>query len=177
MKIVLLALLAAVILPLPAAAKLYLSREEALKLAFPGADRIETVHLYLTDEEKEVVKRRSGAAPDSSLYTFYVGRKGETVTGYAAIEAAVVRTLPETVMVVLEPDGRVRFVEILAFFEPEEYKPSGRWLDQFRSRTLSPELRPGGEIQGITGATLSAQAVTRQVRKSAALLQILRREK
>lgn len=170
-----LALLLGLLLPAAAGAGAYMNRAEALELAFPGAERVETVNLFLTAEEAQEVARLSGAPLDSALFTFYVGRRGETVTAYAAIEAATVRTLPETVLVVLDPDGRVRFTEILAFFEPEEYLPPRRWLAQFAGRSLSPELRVGGDIQGITGATLSAQAVTRQVRKTAALVEILKR--
>lgn len=150
-----------------------MSKDDALKKAFPDADRVETVNLFLTDAQLEQVKKRSGVTPDSAIYTFYVGKKGELTTGYAAIEAATVRTLPETVMVVLNPDGSVRFTEILAFFEPSEYMPSKRWLDQFKKIKLSPDLRVGGDIHSITGATLSAEAIARQVRKTAALCEIL----
>lgn len=150
-----------------------MSKDDALKLAFPDADRIETINLFLTDAQVVQVKQRSGVTLDSPIYTFYVGKKGQQTTGYAAIEAATVRTLPETVMVVLNPDGTVRFTEILAFFEPPEYMPPKRWLDQFKKIQLSPTLRVGREIHGISGATLSAQAITRQVRKTAALGEIL----
>ena len=150
-----------------------MTKDAAFTLAFPNADRIETINLFLTEAEMEQVKTRSGVLLDSPLYTFYVGKKGDESLGYAAIEAATVRTLPETVMVVLNPDGTVRFTEILAFFEPSEYMPAKRWLDQFKGVELSSALRVGGEINGISGATLSAQAMTRQVRKTAALCAIL----
>ncbi|NOY45522.1 MAG: FMN-binding protein [Deltaproteobacteria bacterium] len=154
-------------------ARTYLTKSQALDLAFPDADQVEARSLFLTKEQASRVEARSGASLDGRLSTLYVGkRRGETV-GYAVIEAATVRTLPQTLLVVLEPDGAVRLVRVLAFFEPEEYRPPLRWLDQFRGRRLSSGLRLGGEIQGITGATLSAQAVTRQVRKAAALCELL----
>jgi Na+-translocating ferredoxin:NAD+ oxidoreductase RnfG subunit len=153
-------------------AKVFMQKEEALQQAFPQADIIEKANLYLTPPEREQILKASGVKPGSALYTFYIGKRNGVVIGYAAIEAATVRTLPETVIVVLEPDGSVSHVEILAFFEPEEYKPSKRWLKQFPGRTLSTQLRIGGDIHGITGATLSAQAITRQVRKTAAMLKI-----
>ena len=158
-------------------AKALMSKSEALKLAFPEADRVETVNLFLSPAEMDQVKKLSGILPDSPIFTFYVGKKAEQTTGYAAIEAGVVRTLPETVMVVLNADGTVRFTEILAFFEPPEYMPTKRWLDQFRNNQLSPDLRVGGDIHGISGATLSAEAITRQVRKIAAVGSILLSEK
>jgi hypothetical protein len=148
----------------------YMTKAEALALAFGETVQVETTSLYLTEAELDEVARQSGVRPDSALYTLYVGKAGKTVVGYAAIEAATVRTHPETVLVVLEPNGQVRFVEILAFFEPEEYLPSKRWLDQFKARRLTNSLKVGADIQGISGATLSAQSVTRQVRKTAAIL-------
>ncbi len=156
-----------------ALAGVYQSKEQALQSAFPNGETVESINLFLTPEQVAGVEKASGARLDSALYTFYAGSHAGKITGYAAIEAATVRTLPQTVLVVLEPDGRVRFTEILAFFEPEEYRPPRRWLDQFSGRELSAELRVGGEIQGITGATLSAHAVSRQVRKSAALCRML----
>ncbi len=154
-------------------ARTYLTKTQALELAFPDADRVEAQSLFLTEEQVSRVEARSGATLDGRLFTLYVGeRQGEAV-GCAVIEAATVRTLPQTLLVVLGPDGAVRLVRVLAFFEPEEYRPPPRWLDQFRGRRLSPGLRLGGEIQGITGATLSAQAVARQVRKAAALCELL----
>lgn len=152
------------------------SRDQALKLAFPRADRIEPRNLFLNDSERAAVGRAAGTHLDSGLYTFYVGYRGGEVTGYAAIEAATVRTQPATVMVVLNPDRSVRLVEILAFFEPPEYRPQQRWLAQFGGRRLGPQLRVGSDIQGITGATLSAQALTRQVRKTLAMAAYLERK-
>jgi len=55
----------------------------------------------------------------------------------------------------------------------EEYAPPERWLRQFEQRRLDPALRLGGEIHGIAGATLSAQAVTGAVRRALALFTVL----
>ncbi|GAB4253449.1 FMN-binding protein [Deferrisoma sp.] len=151
----------------------YHTKEEALRLAFPGADRVDTRTLYLTETQAREVETLSGARLEGRVYTFYVGLREGKPLGYAAIEAATVRTLPQTLLVVLGPDLRVRSVRVLAFFEPEEYLPPERWLAQFRGRGLDPDLRVGGGIQGITGATLSAQAVTRQVRRVLALARLL----
>jgi len=156
----------------PASAGTRMNKTEALQLAFVEGAQVETLSLFLTDRELDRVEALCGQRPDSALYSFYAGRVHGAVSGYAAIEAVTVRTHPATVLVVLEPQGRVRFIEVLAFFEPEEYLPSRRWLDQFNQQPLSTQLRVGGAIQGISGATLSAQALTRQARKVAALLQV-----
>lgn len=145
------------------------SREEALRLAFPGAERIETVNLYLTASQRQTLELATGAAGNTSLYTFYIGYRDGRRLGIAAIESAPVRTQLATLLVVLNPDLRVRLVEVMAFFEPSEYSPSPRWLAQFAGRTGRGDIRLGTDLHGITGATLSTQAVLRQVRKTTAM--------
>jgi len=148
-----------------------MGRGAALQRAFAD-DEQRSLNLFLTEAEMQRVEVLCGMRPESALYTFYVGQHGNKVSGYASIEAAVIRTQPATVLVVLEPDAQLRLVEVLAFFEPQEYLPSRRWLDQFGGKALGPALRVDGDIHGISGATLSAQSLTRQARKTAAILKV-----
>ena len=107
------------------------------------------------------------AAPvDSKLVTFYAGQKAGQTLGYAFIETNVVRTLPETFLIVLSPQGVVQKLFVLAFYEPEEYLPPERWLRQFDQKTLGPALQIRRDIHGIAGSTLSARAVTGGVHPS-----------
>jgi hypothetical protein len=152
--------------PLPARAEVFHSKTEALALAFPADVTVVPETAFLTREQLAAVKERSGVEPDSELFTYYVGRRGEDIVGYAAIETHLVRTLPETVLVVLTPDGHVDRVILLAFHEPREYMPSERWLRQFDGRALDGQgWRLGHDIHGISGATLTADAIPRGLRK------------
>jgi hypothetical protein len=154
-------------------AKVFLAKDEAMALAFPGAERIEDRVVIVTDAQKAEIEKRARAPLSSQLWTIHVGWKGEQVIGYAIIDSHVVRTLPETFMVVIEPAGTLRRVEVLAFHEPPEYLPTERWIDQFEGRRLDDDLKLGAGIQGITGATLSAQAMTAGVRRALALFSVL----
>jgi hypothetical protein len=156
-----------------ASAKVFLAKDEAMALAFPGAERIEDRIFILTDGQKAEIEKRARAPLSSQLWTIHVGWKGERPVGYAIIDSHIVRTLPETFMVVIEPTGALRRVEVLAFHEPPEYLPTERWIDQFDGRQLDDELKLGAGIQGITGATLSAQAMTAGVRRALALFAVL----
>jgi len=155
-----------------AGAGVLLAKDEALALAFPEAERVEERVVLLTAAQKAEVERRAGSALESQLWTIHVGWRGGAVLGYAIIDTHVVRTLPEAFMVVLEPNGAVRRVEILAFYEPPEYMPSGRWIAQFEGRALDADLALRRGIQGITGATLSATAMTAGVRRALALFAV-----
>jgi hypothetical protein len=162
--------------PTAATAKAFYSKQEALALAFPEADKVDNHTYFLTDEQ---VKRASTLATtpvDSKLFTFYIGHKDGQVIGYAAIETNIVRTLPETFLIVVSPSGVVQKLFVLAFYEPEEYLPSERWLRQFDQQTLTPDLQLRRDIHGIAGSTLTARAVTSGVRKILALFQVLIQE-
>lgn len=155
-----------------ARAAVFLAKDEALALAFPGSDRIEERVVILTDAQKAEVEKRARSPLDSQLWTIHVGWKDGTVQGYAVIDSHIVRTLPETFMVVIDPAGRLERVEVLAFHEPSEYQPPPRWIAQFQGRVLDDDLRLGAGIQGITGATLSARAMTMGVRRALALVAV-----
>lgn len=159
--------------PEAARATVFHAKDEALKLAFPGADRVDDRPFILTDEQKATVETRAHAPLESSLWTVYSGWHGDELLGYAIIDTHNVRTLPETMMVVLSPSGELRRVEILAFYEPPEYTPTERWVRQFDGRRLDDDLKLGASVQGITGATLSATAMTAGVRRVLALYGVL----
>ncbi len=161
-------------------AEVFLSKQEALELAFPDADRIDRESVALSDAQAERVEKASQAPLESRLVTLYKGVKDDEILGYALIDVHMVRTLPEAFMVVLSKDGEVRSVRILAFYEPPEYKPSDRWLEQFEGQRVDPGngregdgLSLGKGIHGIAGSTLSARAVTGGVRRSIALYELL----
>jgi FMN-binding domain len=154
-------------------AKVFLAKDEALALAFPGADRVEERVRFVDDAQKAAIERLARAPLESKLWTFYVGWRDGAVMGYALIDTHIVRTLPEAFMVVIDPAGTVRRVEVLAFYEPPEYLPPARWIGQFDGRPLDDDLSLRGGIQGITGATLSARAMTEGVRRALALFTVL----
>ncbi|RMF71251.1 MAG: FMN-binding protein, partial [Acidobacteria bacterium] len=88
------------------------------------------------------------------------------------LDTHVVRTLPETVLVVVGPDLRVRRVEVLAFKAPRDYLPSDRWLAQFDGVPLDDDTALKRRIRVLSGATLSSRAITRAVRRVLAVVEL-----
>jgi len=155
--------------PAAAGAKVFLSKEEALELAFPGAARVESRSVLLDAEQTKAVETASRAKLETRIFTLHTGYAEDgAILGYAFIDTQVVRTLPEACLIVLSPQGTVRTLRVLAFYEPEDYLPTDRWLGQFQGRELSPDLAVDRGIQGIAGATLSAGAITSGVRRALA---------
>jgi uncharacterized SAM-binding protein YcdF (DUF218 family) len=161
---------AALALALPVArGGVLLSQEEALALAFPDAE-IESETVVLTEAQLAAVQAASGARLESKLFRYFTARRAGVVVGYGVIDTHVVRTLPEAFLAVLSPEGQLERVLLLAFHEPPEYQASERWLAQFKGRDASSKgWRVGRDVHGLTGATLTAHAVTDAVRKVLAL--------
>lgn len=140
-------------------AKLLLSKKDALGLAFPTGAKVERKTAYLSKDQVKRVEKRAHAKMDSSIWIYYVGESSTGVIGYAYFDRIIIRTLPATVMAVLDGEGRVRFVEILTFSEPADYLPRRRWLGLFKGRGPDNDAR----VQGVSGATLTAHSLRRSV--------------
>jgi hypothetical protein len=160
----------------PALAKVYLSQEQALALAFGDASRAERRTAFLTDEQAAGIRERAGSEPGSRVVVYYEAKDEEALQITAYFDTHLVRTLPETVMVVVGPDSRVVRVDLLSFDEPEDYLPKRRWLDQFNGRPLDEELSTSRSIRAVTGATISSRVITATVRRVLALHAVLSRE-
>ena len=153
-----------------AQAKVFFSKKGALEQVFEGADSVDQTNLYLSEADVRAIARAAGSPWQSRLTNVYVGRKAGAVMGYAFIDTHKVRSLDETLMIVLGPKGAVKRVLVLAFHEPMEYLAHARWLAQFSGRGLDPSMSMrGGGVDGISGATLTARAVTASVRRVLAL--------
>ena len=156
----------------PATAKVFLSVDEALKLAFPGG-QVERRTAYLTAEQVKRARALAGAEVPSALVNYYVATRNGQPAGTAYFDTHRVRTLPETLMIVVDPQGKVGRIEVISFREPEEYMPRGAWYQQFPGKALGPDLQLKRDVRPVTGATLTARATTDAVRRVLALHQVI----
>ena len=155
-------------------AKVYLTQEEALRLAFPAGTSVERRTAFLTAAQQEAARKFCGSekAP-SALITFYVGTTDGREVGTAYFDTHVVRTQPETILVLVDPHGAIARIEVLAFAEPEEYLPRANWYGQFSGRKLDEDLAVRRGIRPVSGATLTARATLDAARRVLAVHQVL----
>lgn len=153
-------------------AQVFKTQQEALKQAFPEKATITRKVIFLNDKQVKEIEKLAKTRVESKIVTYYVGSKADSILGYAFFDTRVVRTKPAMYMVVVNPDSSVKYVEILAFYEPFDYLPRKNWFKLFNHKSLSPGLWPNRGIHAITGATLSVRALTLGVRKILAIFQI-----
>lgn len=158
----------ALVVSAPANAGVLMTREQALAQAFPGA-RVEPRSFVLTESSLSAVRALAQVKVDSKLVTAHVAWRGDSLVGVAFLDSRTVRTMPAVFMTVVAPDTTVTRVDILAFHEPPDYRPPARWLGLFGRKKLDDRLWPRRDIRNLSGATLSARAVTESVRLALAL--------
>jgi hypothetical protein len=165
----------AVILAGSAAATVLVTLDDALKLAFPDAETARET-LFLSDEERSEIEALCGQELSGGLATRFVARSDQgEILGYAYVDTHVVRTLPETVLVVIDPSGAVRRVEVVSFREPLDYVPREGWYRQFDGEELDDDLQLKRDIRPVTGATLTARATADAVRRVLAIHQVAKK--
>ena len=156
----------------PGLAKVFLTQEEALKLAFPGAVVVRRT-AFLTEAEQKEAAALSGGPLPSALAVAYVATRDGRLAGTAYFDTHVVRTLAETLMVVVSPAGAISRIEVLSFSEPEEYLPREHWYAQFPGKGLDDDISIKRGIRPVSGATLTARATTEAARRVLALHQVV----
>lgn len=154
-------------------AKVFYSQEEALEVAFPDCDEVRERTYILGPKQVREIETRARSKLESEIVTLHSGWKQGELIGHAMIEVHQVRTKAEAFMVVIDPQGNVASLMILAFHEPLDYLPPKRWYDQFVGLGLGDDMRVGRDIHSVVNATLSTQAVARAVRRALAIYQVL----
>ena len=146
----------------------FLTRDEALALAFPDCEVKRGTRYLSKTQQKRVAALAKSSFDSGVVYPYVATRKGERV-GTAYFDTHRVRTLRETLMVVVGPNDTILRVELLSFAEPKDYIPRGKWYGQFADKKLDEDLSLKRKIRGVTGATLTAKATTACARRVLAL--------
>lgn len=155
-----------------AVAGVFYSKNEAMELAFGKDAQVEVQSLFPDEQQTADIEKLAKIKLGTGMLSFYVGKQQDKIIGYAAIESITVRTKPETLLIVLTPEGELRNITTLAFHEPPEYQPPERWFEQLYKKPLG-EMQFNKGVDGIAGATLSTRADLDSVRKILAIFQVM----
>lgn len=174
MRYVPLIVLGACAVAAPAFAAQYLSPEQAQKLMFPDADAFRSRPLSLDLAQMRQVEQIAGLPTRSVQWRVVAAYKGDKLLGYMVLDDVIGKFELISYAVGINPDASVRQVEILTYREShgsEIRLPA--WRRQFVGKSArSGDLRIGGGINNISGATLSCTHVTDGVRRIAAVAQV-----
>ena len=143
--------------------------EKAIGDLFPDA-AISKKTILLSSDEAARVQTLAKEKLDSKIITYYEIRTGKMQL-YAFLQTVRVRSKNLAALTFVEA-GSIRTIEIIAMFEPMEYLPPEKWLETLEKKTLADPIRPKRDIPAITGATLSANAVSKSSRTALAIYDV-----
>ncbi|MEA3245130.1 MAG: FMN-binding protein [Gemmatimonadota bacterium] len=113
--------------------------------------------------------------PVDSTAVLRVSRDGHPA-GWGVVRNVRGREQPITFLVAVDTGMRILDVDVLVYREPYGGEVAYEsWRRQFRGRGPGDSLRVGREVRGISGATISVNAVTLGVRRALADLAAWRR--
>jgi len=163
-------------IPLLTAAQegIFLKEDEAPKAVFPDAMIFDRQVVRSTEDLREKIRQRMGKTKTSlweASYITYVARHGNRILGYAVIVEEIGKHRPITFVVGVGSDRKVRDVALMVYREAYggEVKDQ-RFLRQYRGKNENDPMLPFRDIQNISGATMSVEAIGRGTKKALAIV-------
>lgn len=154
-------------------AQVFKTQEIALSESFAEADTVIRWTLFLNEGERQLLENLAKSKVNTRVISYYEGYKGGALLATAFFDAQIIRTKKAILQVVISPDGHVKKVDVLAFFEPQDYLPIEKWLALFIGKQRTVDLWPGQSIHAVSGATLTGRAFTEIVRRALAVNQFI----
>lgn len=157
--------------------EVYLTPEEAPAAVFPDADRFERSEVAATPALRDRVRRRLGGLKPSvweESYPLAAAFRGGARLGQAIVVEEIGKHREITFVVGIDSGGKVAGVAVMAYREAYGGEVrSRRFLQQYKGKGAGDPLMPSRDIRNVTGATLSARAIGRGVKKAIAVLDSL----
>ncbi len=154
--------------------QIYLTQEQALRVAIPDADKVIARPVTPTAEQRKQVERKLGRRLEESSYVFHEGTRGGKTVGYALILDEIGKYYPITFIVGITPQGAVRDVAVMVYRERRgDAVRRGRFLNQFDGKTSDDPLMVNRDITHLTGATVSSWSIAAGVKKALVLFETL----
>ena len=152
-------------------AQVYYSVRGLLAEQFQQSELVDFQRVQLSGDRREGIERQLGQKLGKSEYIFYVAHSAGHIDGYALFDREIGQHEYIDFATFFDCDGRVTRVEVVAYREPYgEGIRSKRFRKQFVGKEAASGFRPGHDIDVISGATLSARAMAKAVRRATLLL-------
>jgi len=139
-----------------------------------GAKSVEQQNVILNDVQMQQLVKASQQPIETKIYRLYIAKNDLKTVGYGVLLNKKVRTKTAISLYLIDMNGKIKSIEIVAFNEPIEYLPTKTWLDGFDNKSNANTLRLNQDIPTTTGATLSARAITDGARVALSLIDIVK---
>jgi hypothetical protein len=168
----LLAGLLAAPIPFVAHAETYLTENQAAAVLFPGV-QLEPRWMDLTPGEAKTIDKMAGQKGLTSHIRIWWGPHKEALI----IDRVLGKHEFITYAVAIEPEGKVKGIEIMDYRETYGYQVRQvDWRKQFVGKSAQDSLKLDKDIRNISGATLSSKHITDGIRRVLQTYETLKRK-
>lgn len=147
---------------------------DVMQAYFGTTSSIEKKNILLSTKEAQEIQTKAKVKLQSKIFRTYSAKVDGKLVGYGIMVSKMIRSKNGVVLYIISSkDDTLKAIEVIAFNEPLEYLPSPQWKAQFEEKKTDTHLHLSQEIHTITGATLSARAITDGSRLAFALYNTL----
>ena len=109
------------------------------------------------------------------LYYWTISNNNGTTIAYAIMDNVLGKAMPITFLVIVEIDGRIINSEVIKYREAYGGEVGNKnWLAQFTHFSDTSDFKLGKNIDGISGATISVNSLTKGIQKIAILFPLIK---
>jgi H+/Na+-translocating ferredoxin:NAD+ oxidoreductase subunit G len=155
----------------------FLKEEEAARAVFPDTTSVDRKVIPSSEDLRSKIAQRMGKTKTSlweDSYVTFIAKKGESILGYAVIVEEIGKHRPITFVVGIGTDRKIKDAALMVYREAYGGEVRDRrFLQQYKGKELKDPLLPYRDIQNISGATLSVEAIGRGSKKALALVDLI----
>ncbi len=155
----------------------YLTREDALALAFKNPSEAKKHSIVFVESHRKAIEQKLDEKLDCCGILAFTGKLKSGENGVVLFDSVIGKHELIDYMVVLDADAKVCFIEVLAYRESKGGEIRRKnWRGQFAGKSEKDPPEHEKNIVNISGATLSCRHVTEGVRKLLAIATVYANE-
>ena len=109
------------------------------------------------------------------LYYWTISNNNGTTIAYAIMDNVLGKAMPITFLVIMGIDGRIINLDVIKYREAYGGEVDNKnWLAQFTNSTDTSQFKVGKNIDGISGATISVNSLSKGIQKIATLFPLIK---
>ena len=148
--------------------------EEYINSAYGKDIQVNFIKWNPTQERKIIIEKKARLRfMFDHIYVWEITRS-DTIVGIAILDNVLGKSLPITFLSCFNSDGQLIKTHIVKYREDYGYEVGNkRWLNQFIGLDVNSDFIIGKNIDGISGATISVNSVTRGINRSTIIVEYL----
>ena len=118
---------------------------------------------------------RKGSCHYRNELYYWTISNDDTKIAYALMDNVIGKSMPITFLVILNNEGAILASKVIKYREAYGGEVGNKnWLSQFNKLTNSSEYIVGENIDGISGATISVNSLSKGIQKIAVLFPLIK---